>query len=109
MEILVVLRVIGDDMVVREPTIPALTAALPEIAPIDRHTQNAWESPAFVEAVKATGRQRLVIGGIGTAVCLAQVAGSALGVCYVWMVIVYAEGANLREKQCIASLRSCQT
>src|ERR1700737_194011 len=47
----VVLSAIGVEMGVREPTIPALTAELPDVEPIDRHTQNAWEAPAFVEAV----------------------------------------------------------
>src|ERR1700724_1726596 len=79
-EIPVVLSTIGVEMGVRGPTIPALASELPDVAPIDRHTQNAWESAAFVEAVKATGRQRLGIGGIVTSVCLAQVAVSALAV-----------------------------
>src|SRR4249920_1705997 len=51
----VVLSTIGVEMGVREPTIPALTAELPDVAPVDRHTQNAWESPEFMAAVKATG------------------------------------------------------
>jgi nicotinamidase-related amidase len=79
-------------MGVREPTIPALTAELPDVAPVDRHTQNAWESPEVVEAVKATGRQRLVIGGTVTSVCLAQVAVSALADGYEVMFIEDAVG-----------------
>src|SRR5579864_995163 len=64
----VVLSTIGVEMGVREPTIPVLADELPDVTPIDRHTQNAWESPEFVKGVKATGRQRLVIGGIVTSV-----------------------------------------
>src|SRR5260370_2238412 len=74
-DIPVVLSTIGVEMGVRGPTIPALASELPDVAPIDRHTPNAWESPAFVEAVKATGRRRLVIGGGGAARGLGPVAG----------------------------------
>jgi nicotinamidase-related amidase len=101
----VVLSTIGVEMGVREPTIPALAAELPDVAPIDRHTQNAWESPEFVEAVTATGRQRLVIGGIVTSVCLAQVAVSALADGYQVMFVEDAVGDSLRENHDIAVLR----
>ena len=104
-EIPVVLGKIGVEMGVREATIPALTAELPDIVPIDRHTQNAWESVAFVEAVKATGRQRLVIGGIVTSVCLTQVAVSALGDGYEVMFVEDAVGDSLRENHDVAVLR----
>src|SRR6202023_2422270 len=104
-DIPVVLSTIGVEMGVREPTIPALTAELPDVAPIDRHTQNAWESAAFVDAVKATGRQRLVIGGIVTSVCLAQVAVSALADGYEVMFIEDAVGDSLRENHDTAVLR----
>ncbi len=101
----VVLSTIGVEMGVRKPTIPALADELPDVEPIDRHTQNAWESPKFVEAVKATGRQRLVIGGIVTSVCLAQVAVSALADGYEVMFIEDAVGDSLRENHDIAALR----
>src|SRR6202165_3100818 len=101
----VVLSTIGVEMGVREPTIPALTAELPDVASIDRHTQNAWESAAFVEAVKATGRKRFVIGGIVTSVCLAQVAVSALADGYEVMFIEDGGGERLRENHDIAVLR----
>jgi isochorismate hydrolase len=101
----VVLSTIGVEMGVREPTIPALTNELPDVAPVDRHTQNAWESREFVETVKATGRTRLVIGGIVTSVCLAQVAVSALTDGHEVMFIEDAVGDSLRENHDIAVLR----
>jgi nicotinamidase-related amidase len=104
----VVVSTIGVEMGVREPTVSALTAELPDVAPIDRHTQNAWESPEFVEAVKATGRRRLVIGGIVTSVCLAQVAVSAMADGYEVMFIEDAVGDSLRENHDIAVLRLAQ-
>jgi nicotinamidase-related amidase len=101
----VVLSTIGVEMGVREPTIRALADELPDVTPIDRHTQNAWESPEFVEAVKAAGRRRLVIGGIVTSVCLTQVAVSALADGYEVMFIADAVGDSLRENHEIAVLR----
>jgi nicotinamidase-related amidase len=101
----VVVSTIGVEMGVREPTISAITAELPDVTPIDRHTQNAWESPEFVEGVKATGRQRLVIGGIVTSVCLAQVAVSAMADGYEVMFIEDGVGDSLRENHDIAVLR----
>jgi nicotinamidase-related amidase len=101
----VALSTIGVDMGVREPTIPGRTAELPDVEPIDRHTQNTWEAPAFVQAVKATGRTRLVIGGIVTSVCLAQVAVSALADGYEVMFIEDAVGDSLKENHDIAVLR----
>ena len=38
---------------------------------IDRTNVNAWEEPEFVAAVKAMGRQKLIMGGLWTDVCLA--------------------------------------
>jgi nicotinamidase-related amidase len=104
-EIPVVLSTIGVEMGVREPTIPALTDELPEVTPIDRHTQNAWESPEFVAAVKATDRQRFVIGGIVTSVCLAQLAISAMADGYEVMFVEDAVGDSLKENHDIAVLR----
>src|SRR5258706_105569 len=67
----VVLSTVGVEMGVNKPTIASIKAALPDVKDIDRSSMNAWEDRAFVAAVKATGRKRLVMGGVVTAVCLA--------------------------------------
>src|SRR5258706_6673328 len=66
----VVLSTVGVQMGVNKPTIASLKAALPDVKDIDRSSMNAWEDAAFVAAVKATGRKRLVIGGVVTPGCL---------------------------------------
>jgi nicotinamidase-related amidase len=38
---------------------------------IDRSSMNAFEDDAFGEAVKATARKRLIIGGLHTEICAA--------------------------------------
>jgi len=74
----VVLSTVGVEMGVNEPTLASLKTALPNVKEIDRSSMNAWEDRAFLDAVKATGRKRLVMGGIVTSVCLAYPAVDAL-------------------------------
>src|SRR5689334_11596766 len=52
------------------PTLPSILSELDAIKPIDRYSMNASEDAAFSDAVKATGRKRLIIGGLHTEICL---------------------------------------
>ncbi|MEU6549581.1 hydrolase [Streptomyces sp. NPDC046915] len=72
--------------------IPQLKAVFPDQQIIDRSTMNAWEDPAFVEAVKATGRTKLVIAGLWTEVCLVLPVLSALSQGYEVYVVADASG-----------------
>jgi nicotinamidase-related amidase len=63
---------------VNSPTQPAPAAELPDIEPIDRSSMNAFDDQAFRDAVAATGRMRLIMGGLVTEVCLAFAAVEAL-------------------------------
>ncbi|HAT3807631.1 TPA: hydrolase [Morganella morganii] len=49
---------------------PELLAVHPESTPIERTSMNSWEDAKFVEAVKATGRKKLVMAALWTEVCL---------------------------------------
>jgi nicotinamidase-related amidase len=51
-------------------TIPRLKAVLPGVASYDRTAINAWEDRDFVAAVKATGRQKLILAALWTEACL---------------------------------------
>ncbi len=53
------------------PTINALAGVLAGVGPLDRTTINAWEDTEFVEAIKATGRRKLVLAALWTEACLA--------------------------------------
>jgi nicotinamidase-related amidase len=74
----IVLSTVGVEMGVNTPTIKSIKDALPDVEEIDRSQMNAWEDPAFLAAVKATGRRKLVMAGIVTSVCLAFAAVDAL-------------------------------
>ena len=66
----VVLSTVGVSAGYQEDTIAELKSVLPGIPTVDRSKVNAWEEPAFREAVVATGRQKLIIAGLWTEVCL---------------------------------------
>ena len=54
-----------------QPFLDELVALAPDAVIIDRTNVNAWEEPEFVAAVRATGRRKLIMGGLWTDVCLA--------------------------------------
>ncbi len=101
----VILSTVGVEMGVNEPTIRSLAAALPNVKDIDRSSMDAWEDPAFVDAVKATGRKKLVMGGIVTSVCLAYPAVHALTDGYEVMFIEDAAADQYLELHDTAVLR----
>ncbi|MFC5204755.1 hydrolase [Streptomyces kaempferi] len=74
------------------PIMPQLADVFPDQEVIDRSTMNSWEDDAFVEAVKATGRKKLVIAGLWTEVCVVLPALSALAQGYEVYVVTDASG-----------------
>ena len=51
---------------------------LEDDAAIDRTTMNAWEDPAFVDAVRATGARKLILCALWTEICMSFPALDAL-------------------------------
>jgi nicotinamidase-related amidase len=72
--------------------LPALAQVFPDAKVIDRTTMNAWEDDRVVEAIKATGRRKIVLSGLWTEVCLVLPALSALGQGYEVYVVADASG-----------------
>ncbi len=66
----IVLSSVGVEYGFNGPTLPSILSDLEGIEPIDRTSMNAFEDQAFREAVEATGRKRLIIGGLHTEICL---------------------------------------
>ncbi|MGW7365836.1 hydrolase [Streptomyces sp. NPDC054841] len=79
------------------PLLPQLAEVFPKEQIIDRTTMNAWEDRAVVEAVKATGRKKIVLSGLWTEVCLVLPALSALGQGYEVYVVADASGGVTKE------------
>jgi len=61
-----------------QPTIHQITDVLADVTPVDRTSINAWEDEDFVRAVKATGRNKLIMGALWTEVCLVHPALDAI-------------------------------
>jgi len=61
-----------------KPTIDELATLLEDDPPLDRTTVNSWEDTEFVEAVRVTGRQKLIFAALWTEVCMAFAALDAL-------------------------------
>jgi nicotinamidase-related amidase len=59
-------------------TLPELAELLKDDPPLDRTTVNSWEDTEFVQAVHATGRQKLIFCALWTEVCMAFTALDAL-------------------------------
>jgi nicotinamidase-related amidase len=75
------------------PLIPEVHQHNPEAVYIPRTGQiNAWDNPAWVEAIKKTGRKTLLIAGTLTSVCMAFPALSAVLEGYKVFCIVDASG-----------------
>jgi nicotinamidase-related amidase len=74
----IVLSTVGVGLGFNRPTLPSILSELEGIEPIDRTSMNAFEDPGFRDAVKATGRKRLIIGGLHTEICLTFATTQAL-------------------------------
>src|SRR5467141_3545060 len=54
-----------------KPTVSPLGELLKDDPPVDRTSTNAWEDAAFVRAVRATGRRKLIFCALWTEICMA--------------------------------------
>src|SRR2546430_5160812 len=81
------------------PTQPAILAELPGLQVIDRTTMNAFEDGAFREAVKKTGRKRLIFGGLHTEICLTFAVVEAVKAGYEVMFVTDPVGGRSQTAQ----------
>jgi nicotinamidase-related amidase len=90
----IVLSTVGVELGFNRPTIPSILSELDELEPIDRTSMNAFEDDAFRDAVEATGRKRLIIGGLHTEICLTFATVQALKDGYDVMFVTDAVGGR---------------
>src|ERR1700733_412568 len=90
----IVLSTVGVGFGFNGPTVPGVLAELDGIEPIDRSSMNAFEDQAFRDAVQATGRKRLIIGGLHTEICLTFATVQALKDGYDVMFVTDAVGGR---------------
>jgi len=94
LEMPIVLSTVGVGLGFNGPTLPSILAELEGVEPIDRSSMNAFEDHAFRDAVKATGRKRLIIGGLHTEICLTFATVQALKDGYDPMFVTDAVGGR---------------
>src|SRR3954452_2043681 len=94
LDVPIVLSTVGVGFGFNGPTLPSILSELEGLEPIDRTSMNAFEDDAFREAVKATGRKRLIIGGLHTEICLTFATVQALKDGYDVMFVTDAVGGR---------------
>src|ERR1700758_2053390 len=82
-----------------------IQAVFPDQKPIDRSFINSWEDARVVEAVKKTGRKKLVIAALWSEMCLAQPAIHAMGDGYDVYAVTDASGGVTPEAHDMAIRR----
>jgi nicotinamidase-related amidase len=80
-----------------QPTVPALAELLEDDPPIDRTSLNSWEDVDFLNAVRATGRRKLILCALWTEICMAFPALDALREGYEIYPVVDAIGGTSLE------------
>jgi nicotinamidase-related amidase len=80
-----------------QPTLPELAELLTDDKPLDRTTTNSWEDIEFLQAVRATGRRKLIICALWTEICMAFTAFDALREGYEVYPVVDAIGGTSPE------------
>src|SRR5256714_1218918 len=88
--------------------IKGLQDVFPEQKPIDRTFINTWEDSRVVEAVKKTGRKKLIMAALWTEICLAMPAIQALGEGYEVFIGTDASGGVTIEAHDMAVRRMVQ-
>lgn len=81
----------------QEPTVPELAGLLEDDPPIDRTTLNSWEDADFLNAVRATGRRKLILCALWTEICMAFPALDAMREGYDVYPVVDAIGGTSEE------------
>ena len=91
------------------PFLPEVRSILPDAPIVQRPGEiNAWDNKEFVAAVKATGRNKLLVAGVSTEVCVAFVALSAVGAGYEVYAVIDASGTWSKLVQEVAVQRMVQ-
>lgn len=90
------------------PIFAGVKAVFPDAKVIDRTTMNSWEDKNFREAVKKTGKKKLVMAALWTEVCLTMPVLAALEEGYEVYIVTDASGGVTKEAHDMAVTRMVQ-
>lgn len=88
--------------------IQGIQDVFPEQKPIDRTFINTWQDQRVVDAVRATGRKKLILAGLWTEICLAMPAIQAAGEGFEVYAVTDASGGVSAEAHDMAVRRMVQ-
>lgn len=88
--------------------IKGIQDVFPEQKPINRTFINTWQDERVVDAVKATGRKKLIIAGLWTEICVAMPAIQAAGEGFEVFVVTDASAGVSKEAHDMAVQRMIQ-
>ena len=88
--------------------IQQLQDVFPEQQPLDRTWINTWQDPNVIEWVEMTGRNKIIMAGLWTEICLAMPAIQALGDGYDVYIVTDASGGVTLEAHEMAVQRMVQ-
>jgi len=88
--------------------IKGLQDVFPEQKPINRTFINTWEDSRVVDAVKKTGRKKIIMAALWTEICLAMPAIHAMGDGYEVYIVTDASGGVTLEAHEMAVRRMVQ-
>lgn len=87
---------------------PELLDILPQKPVFERTSMNSWEDTALVDAIKATGRKKLIFCALWTEVCLVFPVLEALGEGFDVYFVTDASGGTTKEAHDMAVQRMIQ-
>ncbi len=90
------------------PLFDEIQSVFPDQRPIDRSTMNTWEDARVIERVNAIGKNKIVLAGLWTSVCIVGPALSALEQGFQVYVIADASGDVSDEAHQMAMRRMIQ-
>lgn len=90
------------------PLIPEIRSVFPDNEVYDRTSMNTWDDKRVVDALKATGRKKLVIAALWTEVCLTMPALEAMAEGYDVYIVSDASGGTSTEAHEMAVERMVQ-
>ncbi|MFL1376707.1 hydrolase [Nocardiopsis protaetiae] len=88
--------------------VQAVQDVFPDQKPIDRTLINTWEDERVVDAVRATGRRKLIMAGLWTEICVAMPAIQAAGEGFEVYAVTDASGGVSAEAHDMAVRRMVQ-
>ncbi|HET6433791.1 isochorismatase family protein [Dyella sp.] len=97
--------VLGEGVGIAGPLVPEINDMHRDATHVQRSSFSAWDTSAFVDAVKATGRRQMILAGIATDVCVSLTSLDLLRNGYEVFVVADASAAPTEQAELAALTR----